>query len=545
MKPDPGLAAGVAGEHKKPGSEHKDDTTEHKAKSAAPGGVSSAPATMTTENKAEGAEHKKQATVDKATPDQAAAVPTMSGPALPAIAITPGNLTPATPGGIGSKETAPADIVPAPLESKAKAAPATNPEIFLENICRQLRAYHHCAQRMNNLYAQQNMPESSDKKDKVNSDKKDEGNSDKKDEESKKSKEKQNPTKDQATIEQEMATLMQLNDALEHEAYRYIIADSATLFRRKAKASPAGEAQDSKDKPSAPKEIDIPGNKRTAIHDFLFELQYDHARIMLQLLKTSENAPYIVPGSVDYDRTSANALFKKISESFGKKDPGKKAKDPGKDTKDPVKETKDLIRKTKSSGPFIEVNMAPGSEAPSGELATFKVYVQAMFAKLLTRPEGRALVEQLSYYHDRNDQSIVIQLGDDAATSDSTDGGRHRAGGTGVITLAMKHLEPGYNNTALGKTGRIPFPAFLTLAHELVHLLRIWNGEANYKEYQSAESKKRFTNFEEQDTIDYENKIRKEHDLGHRISHAFDLRDEDESDVCCDFSCSDLKCIIQ
>ncbi|MBT1695960.1 DUF4157 domain-containing protein [Fulvivirgaceae bacterium PWU4] len=388
---------------------------------------------------------------------------------------------------------------------ESEAAPPASPEQFLSSICQRLPRYHDVRGKI-----------------KLSNDKKETQQTDKKEHK-------------EDNLQQDLVTLMQLNDELEHDAYGYMVSNAAALYIDKEPLNTPKEGTASESKAQAPAigESEAASNNRRVMQTFLNALQQDHSHIVEKLLKLANEIPQNEP--LKFKGRSIKEQYGEIvATNNPKAGTGTLYVAPDSDAGHKRKAEHLWHILSKNFNEYIGISQDSDLKLKDGDFSSFKKDVYAMFAKLLTRPAGLKVVEQLI----DSGRKIYIELGKTASTSHTTADSRGISTG-GSITMTLRNLKADYNNTARGKEGRLPFPAFLTLAHELVHLLHLWTGLVDYAQYKDLELRKQYTNAEERSTIDHENLIRKEHGLGERTHHAFSKEDEASFDCCTDL------CIIQ
>lgn len=395
-------------------------------------------------------------------------------PIKPAMETTVSSgLTVTTAGEVESKTKAPGDTTKH-LASARKTAPAAGPEQFLTSICRRLPRYHQVRNKIKLSDVKKGMQQADKKELK----------------------------EDQ--LKEDLLTLMQLNDELEHDAYGYMVSNAAALYLDKEPAgtSEQGATSESKAKALTTEEREALSHDRRMIQMFLNALQDDHTHIVEKLLEKKIGTLHVALDDDDPDhKRKAEELWNGLSKNFDA---------------------------------HVRISHDPDLKLKGNEFSNFKKNVKAMFAKLLTRPAGRDLVQKLI----EKKNVINIELGEVASTLHTKADSRGVNTG-GIITMTLIDLKTNYQNTAQGKEGRLPFPAFLTLAHEMAHLLHHWTGLVDYTKYKDPEVKKQYSNPEERSTIEHENLIRAEHGLGTRTRHAHSKEDEDEGCACC------VKCVVQ
>ena len=173
---------------------------------------------------------------------------------------------------------------------------------------------------------------------------------------------------------------------------------------------------------------------------------------------------------------------------------------------------------------------------------------RAMFARIMSRPNGRQLVGELLDNSDGNNIPIdirayhpdLVNMGVVGAEANPYDNNalarirgaskkfRRRGTGSGSLVGMQDGLQDSINVNQDASGDDLPSPAFILVAHELIHALhnKQGNNRRNVKsqKYNAGAIHHGWTNQEEHTTIDMgqgitENDLREEHNLGRRHGH--------------------------
>lgn len=266
--------------------------------------------------------------------------------------------------------------------------------------------------------------------------------------------------------------MMDIIHACELNVYRYMTENKGRLFpvavMDDALLDKKGWTKKDREALEAPME-----KFRKSLYNLLDQLQDDH-RILVDLI-TKKNLA-LRPENADQSFT-INNLWKEIGNKIDIKDSGELSKD---------------------------------------DFEKFKQLNRSAIARLLMTKYGVALLKEIKMKH----SAISILSGDKASCGE---GDREE---DSVINMTLARFDHKQENTRSAVLeGRLLSPAFIGLAHELIHASRrsehAQPGNEHKRKFSASQPtlNRVFTNREELETIHKENELREECFLGERASH--------------------------